>query len=283
MPEGPEIRLLKEKFNDKISEKKIFSIELLGKNKNDNIIEPSPIIVMGCKGKLLFIQTNDYYLHLRMGLTGFLFDKCEMNKINVDDKNNATYNTSMIDLQNVKYKLNFGENYSLFLNDTKKLSSINILKNTMDHEKELEKMGADILSKEFTFEYLEGKIKSKKIGLTYFLMDQKYLSGVGNYIKNESLYISKIHPKRKTNELNYLEIKNLYDAIKLVSFSVLLTHLEREEIEIPNEIKSIIPKNVEVPYNYHVYKQTKDQEGNDVIFEKIGGRNTYYAPYTQIK
>jgi len=33
-------------------------------------------------------------------------------------------------------------------------------------------------------------------------MDQNYFPGVGNYIKSESLYISKIHPEEKWGNLN---------------------------------------------------------------------------------
>ena len=32
-------------------------------------------------------------------------------------------------------------------------------------------------------------------------MDQKYFHGVGNYIKSESLYVSKIHPEEKWGNL----------------------------------------------------------------------------------
>ena len=45
-------------------------------------------------------------------------------------------------------------------------------------------------------------------------MDQKHVSGVGNYIKSESLYISKISPHRKLKDTNEDELKSLFNAIK---------------------------------------------------------------------
>ena len=49
--------------------------------------------------------------------------------------------------------------------------------------------------------YLETKI-SKKKSICSIIMDQKYFPGVGNYIKSEALYASKIHPEEKWGNLN---------------------------------------------------------------------------------
>lgn len=46
-----------------------------------------------------------------------------------------------------------------------------------------------------------------------FLLDQKKISGVGNYIKSESLYLSKIHPHKTCINITKEEAINLYNAI----------------------------------------------------------------------
>ena len=47
-------------------------------------------------------------------------------------------------------------------------------------------------------------------------MNQKYFPGVGNYIKSESLYLSKIHPEEKWGNLNEKMRINLIKNIQNV-------------------------------------------------------------------
>ena len=49
-------------------------------------------------------------------------------------------------------------------------------------------------------DFLE-KINFKK-SICSIIMDQKYFPGVGNYIKSEGLYISRIHPEEKWGNLS---------------------------------------------------------------------------------
>ena len=56
--------------------------------------------------------------------------------------------------------------------------------------------------------------KSKNI--KNFLLDQKYIAGIGNIYANEILYLSKINPQKKTYNLKDKEIKNLIKFSKRV-------------------------------------------------------------------
>ena len=85
----------------------------------------------------------------------------------------------------------------------------------------LNKIGPDMLNDETTFDIFkkyEKKINENK-PISQILMDQKHVSGVGNYIKSESLYISKISPHRKLKDINEDELKSLFNAIKKVIVS----------------------------------------------------------------
>ena len=79
-----------------------------------------------------------------------------------------------------------------------------------------------MLNDETTFDIFKKNMK-KKINenkpISQILMDQKHVSGVGNYIKSESLYISKISPHRKLKDINEDELKSLFNAIKKVIVS----------------------------------------------------------------
>ena len=52
-------------------------------------------------------------------------------------------------------------------------------------------------------------------------MDQTFISGLGNIYVNEALFMSKIHPSKKSSKLNKSEIENLVINIKkILKFSI---------------------------------------------------------------
>jgi formamidopyrimidine-DNA glycosylase len=63
--------------------------------------------------------------------------------------------------------------------------------------------------------HLEKKINTKK-SICSIIMDQKYFPGVGNYIKSEGLYVSRIHPEEKWKNLNNNMKVHLIKNIKKV-------------------------------------------------------------------
>ena len=79
-------------------------------------------------GKIIIIETKDYFVHVHFGITGWL----------VRSKPRI-----------YKYILHFG-NYKFYLQDRRRFSSIKIL-NEDSHNNEINKLGIDILSDNFTF------------------------------------------------------------------------------------------------------------------------------------
>ena len=55
----------------------------------------------------------------------------------------------------------------------------------------------------------KGQWRIKKL-----LMDQKFVSGIGNIYSDEALWLAKIHPKRSVASLKPLEIRKLYEGIR---------------------------------------------------------------------
>ena len=101
-----------------------------------------------------------------------------------------------------------------------------------------------------------------------YLLKQEKFAGLGNYIKNEALYLAKIHPKTKANEIDDKKIEKLYEFIRYVAFSVLATYIQNK--------LNYFPKKLQVPYKFKIYNRTKDDKGNIVKKEKISGRITYF-------
>ena len=80
----------------------------------------------------------------------------------------------------------------------------------------MKKLGLEPLSKAFNIKYFENFVKNRKKNIKNLLMDQTFVSGLGNIYVNETLFMSKIKPFRACTDLSKNEIKNLILDIKKV-------------------------------------------------------------------
>lgn len=250
MPEGPEIKTLEILLNKKLKGQIIENIQAFSKTPV-NIPKKSQIVNIGSKGKLLWIRTKDYYIHIHLSISGW---------ITINSEPDYT-----------KYIIEIGKN-KIYVDSMRKFSKVSV-HSPSDHDKIIKKLGVNILSNEFTLSKFIELIKLCKTMIVSFLLDQKKLAGVGNYIKNEALYIAKIRPRVKTNDLSDSKIKKLFNAIRHIAFSILLENVNKRDV------KANVPVKLEIPYTYKVYNQQVDPKGQPVIKEKIGGRWTYYIEY----
>lgn len=84
--------------------------------------------------------------------------------------------------------------------------------------KALEGLGPDVMDENFSLKVWKSLVcmyKDKRI--SSFLTTQKIVSGLGNYLKSEALYYSKISPLRKVSTLTEREIEKLYEGIRVLS------------------------------------------------------------------
>uniref|UniRef100_A0A6C0AD31 Formamidopyrimidine-DNA glycosylase catalytic domain-containing protein n=1 Tax=viral metagenome TaxID=1070528 RepID=A0A6C0AD31_9ZZZZ len=250
MPEGPEVFYLSNLMRSLILNKKITKIVSNTKTIR-NLPNPAKIIDIGSKGKTLWIKTNKYYIHLHMGISGWLVE--EKPKI-------------------YKYILEFG-NKKIYLKDQRRFSRLDIFTG-IQHKKELDNLGIDVLTKDFTFEAFNEELNNCQRNISALLMDQKVFSGIGNYIRNDALYLAKISPKRKVCDITSKEAKTLYNKLKYIVFSNAIEWLKIDGINIPKYIDSIKPNKLSIPYKFKIYG--KEKVGKYKVKNSIvAGRKTY--------
>jgi formamidopyrimidine-DNA glycosylase len=265
MPEGPEIKYLSE-----ICKKYIVGLDLYHIKSNSKTIitvpKRSKVIDVTTKGKLLILVCKDYYFHIHCGLTGWItFENPKYPRYEIEFRTED--NTKMI---------------LAYMDDSRRFSKLKIM-NEKKHKKILDKMGIDVLSDNFTLDFFMEEIKKTSKKIVAFLMEQNKFCGIGNYIKNEALYLSHIDPHRTCNDLNDDEIKLLYNKIIFVLYSN-TTELLKNNTELKpdknfiNKLKSI---QLEIPYKFKVYQQEKDPMGHKVIKEEINGRKCFYVKEIQ--
>ena len=106
--------------------------------------------------------------------------------------------------------------------------------------------------------------------LAAFILDQHNFSGMGNYIKNEVMYMGGLNVKIKTNELTLKDIHHLYENIKHVVYSkyaILAKGLLMN--------KWVQNTSIDLNYTFKVYKQKITSDGQIIHKVKVGGRDSY--------
>ena len=162
------------------------------------------------------------------------------------------------------------------MEDKRRFSKINVCTEEQ-HNKIINKLGIDLFSDKFTLDNFKNIIKSKNTMLASFLLKQEIFCGIGNYIKNEVLYIGKLKVTIKTSELTEEQIDKLYTNILLVGYSNLIEMLTDSKIVkyLDKSKTTYMPKKLEIPYVYKIYGREVTHDGKKVLKIKVGGRDTY--------
>jgi formamidopyrimidine-DNA glycosylase len=103
----------------------------------------------------------------------------------------------------------------IIYNDPRRFGSLHATKNVDDH-KLIAGLGPEPLSNNFNAEYLLTRCKKSKSNIKTLIMNQKNVVGIGNIYACESLYLSKINPKKNSHNLNLQECKRIVDSAKKV-------------------------------------------------------------------
>jgi len=198
MPELPEVETIRIKLIPLIVGKKIIKIDVLS-SKNflgrvDDVIGKK-VVGLSRIGKYLAIElSGNLFLNIHLKMTGQIF----IHKKYINPESNT------------RVVFYFDDKSIMFFNDMRKFGYIKV-----DTKKEKQHF-IDVLSKDFTLEYLSIKIGKTKKPIKAFLLDQEVLAGLGNIYANDALFLAGILPTRITNSLTKNEIKKLYESILLV-------------------------------------------------------------------
>lgn len=128
----------------------------------------------------------------------------------------------------------------------------------------------------FTLSYLQKKMKARHVPVKALLLDQAMISGIGNWVADETLYQAKLHPEQYSDDFGEEEIRKLYDAIRYVC----QTAVDKlgDSDEFPEHWL----------FNHRWGKgskgsSTKLPNGEKLAFITVGGRTSCYAPAVQKK
>ena len=108
-------------------------------------------------------------------------------------------------------------------------------------------------------------------------MDQKNVSGIGNYLKAECLYDAKISPHRFCCDITTEESNRLFDSCRrIIQLSYQTGGATIKNYRKPNGKKGLYSQ------RFAVYNQKTAPCGNEVIKEKtLDKRTTHWCPIRQ--
>ncbi len=202
MPELPEVETVKNGLIKKVKNKKITKCQVLyegiiaypSKEEFIKNIENQTINDIQRRGKFLMFVLDNYYLISHLRMEGKYFIKKPTEALNKHD--------------HVIFTLNNCE--ELRYNDTRKFGKMHLVKKDELELTPISKLGLEPWDKSLTEKYLKEKLNKNK-AIKTLLLDQSIITGIGNIYADEILFLSKIHPETKGQNLNK---KNREDIIK---------------------------------------------------------------------
>ena len=286
MPELPEVEIVRQSLNKKIKQKKVKKVIVKNRNLRFNIplnfekIFKNLIILKVerlSKYLILYLSNNQYCLiHLGMSGTIHLIEKNKKNLIT----NSSFYNSYTLPKKHNHVEIIF-ENLKLVYNDPRRFGFFQIIKNKNFLKKRFKNLGPEPFQKKFNTKYVYLFFKNKKKNIKNFLLDQKFVSGIGNIYASEILFLSRIKPHKKVYLLKKNDCKNIVKNSK----KVLNYAIQKGGSSIKN-FKNILGDEGKFQKNFKVY----DREGlsckrfkcNGVIAKKIiSNRSSFFCKSCQ--
>ena len=214
MPELPEVEIVKQSLAKKIQQKKIKKVIIKNRNlrfkipfKFEELLQNKIIKKVTRFSKYLILNFSDgsfCLIHLGMSGTIHLIKKNNLNNFT----NTSFYNSSSLPKKHNHVEIHF-EGLKVIYNDPRRFGFFKFIENKKELEKRFSHLGPEPFFKNFNLEYLIGYFTNKKKDIKSFLLDQKFVSGIGNIYASEILFLCKVNPKMPARKLSKKDCKNI--------------------------------------------------------------------------
>lgn len=272
MPEGPEIWRTADTLNDALQDKTItdlyFAFDEL--KEYESKLKGEKVDRVEARGKaILTFFANDEAMYSHNQLYG----KWMVNGNGSEPDTNRSLRVAI-----------HNDEYSAYLYSA---SEIEILpqKRISEHSY-IQKLGPDVLHPDTSYEDILAQYRSQDFQnrkLTTLLLDQGFISGIGNYLRSEIMFYAGVDPHHKLKEYSDEQKEDLARAtVKLSRRS----YETKGIVTDPSIVEALKREGAERnDYRFFVYKRTGDRChkcGSVIEEEKTGGRKIYYCPNCQL-
>jgi formamidopyrimidine-DNA glycosylase len=286
MPELPEVEVIRQSLNKKIKQKKVKKVIIRNRNLRFKIpsnfssfLKDKKVIKVDRFSKYLILHlSSKSYCLIHLGMSGTI------HLINTNKKdaitNTSFYNSPILPRKHNHVEIIFN-NLKIIYNDPRRFGFFQIINDSNILKKRFAHLGPEPFHSKFSLNYVTSFLKDKKKSIKNFLLDQNFISGIGNIYANEILFLSQIDPNKKA----FLLKKK--DLIKIIIYSkkVLLDGIKKGGSSIRN-FKGTSGKKGSFQKDFKVY----DREGlsckllkcRGIIKRKfISNRSTFFCNICQ--
>lgn len=276
MPELPEVEAARRAIEEHCLGKKINRSIVADDAKVIDGISPSDfeaslvgktIVSAHRKGKNMWLQLDSPpFPSFQFGMAGAIYikgvavTKYKRSAVNDADEWPSKYSKLFIELD---------DGLELSFTDKRRFAKVRLLKDPTSTPP-ISELGPDALLEPMTVDEFFNSLSKKKIAIKTLLLDQSYISGIGNWIADEVLYQARIHPLQIAASLSKENCGTLNTCIK-------------EVIEKAIEVGA---DSTQFPGNWIFHSREKKPDkafvdGKKIEFISAGGRTTAYVPELQ--
>ena len=288
MPELPEVEVVKRSLTNKTQNSIVKTIKIndgrlrykIDRNLIRKIIGLKIEKITRRSKYLLFYFNKNIVMLVHLGMTGKFFF---LDRANTKYKTSFYYNIDeKKDKKHDRVIFNLSNNQKLIYNDVRKFGFIKFLnKDQLSENLHLKKLGPEPLHKKFTLNYFRSYILGKNRVIKETLMDQTFVSGLGNIYANEILFFSKIKPTKKTKDLLDRDIKKIIKFTKKILFKAIkLGGSSIKDFSSGNGKKGLFQQHFSV-YGRKGEKCTNKTCNDNIIKIVIASRASFYCPKCQ--
>ncbi|MGY0691702.1 bifunctional DNA-formamidopyrimidine glycosylase/DNA-(apurinic or apyrimidinic site) lyase [Virgibacillus sp. FSP13] len=266
MPELPEMETYKSLLAQKIDGSTITEVAI-NREKSINVepetfknkVQNQKIKAVERRAKyLLFHLENGSYLLLHLMLGGWMFYG------KADEQPERT----------IQVRLSFGNDHLYFIG--LRLGYLHLF--SADEVKdELSNLGPEPLNVNFSLDSFLDLVKDRRGKIKTTLIDQEFLSGIGNRYSDEIAWHAQLLPERKMNELDNNEKVQLYQSIRFVL---------QQAIQYGGYMDQPLFKGDSKTGAYNTYVYDREGEacnrcGRIITKDEISSRKTFYCTECQ--
>nr|XP_043637382.1 formamidopyrimidine-DNA glycosylase-like [Erigeron canadensis] len=224
------------------------------------------IVAAHRKGKHMWIQLDSPpFPSFQFGLTGEMYIKgvaaAKYKRSSVKDIDNWPSKYS-------KFFIELDDGLEVSFTDKIRFARVRLLKNPA-YEPPIFALGPDALLEPMTEDELFKSMSKKKTSIKKLILDQGFISGVGNWIADEVLYQSRIHPLQIASSISKEQCAALHKSLK-------------EVIEFAVEVNADYDR---LPADWLCHsrwgKKPGKINGHKIEFIEAGGRTSAYVPELQ--
>jgi formamidopyrimidine-DNA glycosylase len=228
MPELPEVETIRLGLLDRVSNKRIESVEVRCERI---ILRPRPQELAAAlagqtirdirrRGKFLIFETDDYKLLIHLGMSGQLtyWDRAR--------KDDEKFFITLTGLQKARqHAIDKHTHVSFYFNDGNALHYRDIRQfgkwrlyhpEEFKHAREFWLLGLEPFTKDYSWRRFLEQFEGRKLKIKSLLLNQSFVAGIGNIYADEALFEARIHPERLARSVSVEEKKRLFRAIPKV-------------------------------------------------------------------